>query len=138
VAQLLERVGLPPGAGRQYPHAFSGGQRQRIAIARALATQPRFLVCDEPTSALDVSIQASILNLLKDLRSHLGLTLVFISHDLPVVRQVCDRVAVLKSGKLVELQATDALFEHPRAPYTRSLLEHMPSLALMAPVADNP
>ncbi|MEM6375866.1 MAG: ABC transporter ATP-binding protein [Pseudomonadota bacterium] len=128
VDDLLERVGLGASAGRRYPHEFSGGQRQRISIARALATQPEFLICDEPTSALDVSIQAQILNILKDIQEHLGLTILFISHDLPVVRQMCDRVAVLKGGKLVELQETERLFTDPREEYTRQLLDLMPKL----------
>ena len=128
VDELLERVGLGSSAGKKYPHEFSGGQRQRISIARALATQPRFLICDEPTSALDVSIQAQILNILKDLQEHLNLTMLFISHDLPVVRQMCDRVAVLRNGRLVELQETGALFDKPQAPYTQELLSLMPKL----------
>ncbi|MEM1101635.1 MAG: ABC transporter ATP-binding protein [Pseudomonadota bacterium] len=128
VRELLDRVGLASDAHRKYPHEFSGGQRQRISIARALATQPRFLICDEPTSALDVSIQAQILNILKDLQEHLGLTMLFISHDLPVVRQMCDRVGVMRQGKLVELQETSALFESPKSDYTRELLELMPRL----------
>ncbi|MEL6171013.1 MAG: ABC transporter ATP-binding protein, partial [Pseudomonadota bacterium] len=122
------RVGLGSEAGLKYPHEFSGGQRQRISIARALATQPEFLICDEPTSALDVSIQAQILNILKDIQEHLGLTMLFISHDLPVVRQMCDRVAVVKDGNLVELQETEALFKAPQQAYTRELLELMPKL----------
>ncbi len=128
VDELLERVGLGAEAGRKYPHEFSGGQRQRISIARALATQPRFLICDEPTSALDVSIQAQILNILKDIQEHLGLTMLFISHDLPVVRQMCDRVAVLKGGKMVELQKTDDLFANPQTAYAKELLDLMPRL----------
>ncbi|NRB05487.1 MAG: ABC transporter ATP-binding protein, partial [Rhodobacteraceae bacterium] len=129
VSELLERVGLGTEAGLRYPNEFSGGQRQRISIARALATQPEFLICDEPTSALDVSIQAQILNILKDLQEHLGLTMLFISHDLPVVRQMCDRVAVVKDGKLMELQDTDSLFANPKTSYTAELLELMPRLS---------
>ena len=128
VDELLDQVGLGSGAGQKYPHEFSGGQRQRISIARALATQPRFLICDEPTSALDVSIQAQILNILKDLQEHLGLTMLFISHDLPVVRQMCDRVAVMKEGKIVELQDTDDLFAKPQTSYAQELLDLMPKL----------
>ncbi|MBS8225153.1 ABC transporter ATP-binding protein [Vannielia litorea] len=128
VRELLDRVGLAADAHRKYPHEFSGGQRQRISIARALATQPRFLICDEPTSALDVSIQAQILNILKDLQEYLGLTMLFISHDLPVVRQMCDRVGVMRQGQLVEVQDTAALFEQPQSDYTRELLELMPRL----------
>jgi peptide/nickel transport system ATP-binding protein len=128
VGELLDRVGLGAEAGLKYPHEFSGGQRQRISIARALATQPRFLICDEPTSALDVSIQAQILNILKDLQEHLGLTMLFISHDLPVVRQMCDRVGVMKNGELVEVAETEALFADPQHPYTQSLLSLMPRL----------
>lgn len=132
VRELLDRVGLSREAYRKYPHEFSGGQRQRISIARALATQPRFLICDEPTSALDVSIQAQILNILKDLQEHLGLTMLFISHDLPVVRQMCDRVAVMKQGRLVEVQDTDTLFNAPAHPYTAELLDLMPRLAQLS------
>jgi peptide/nickel transport system ATP-binding protein len=128
VADLLERVRLGAAMGRRYPHEFSGGQRQRISIARALATKPRFLVCDEPTSSLDVSIQAQILNLLKDLQEQLELTILFISHDLPVIRQMCHRVAVLKDGRICEVAATDDLFDRPQHPYTRELLARMPRL----------
>ncbi|MCF6327702.1 MAG: ABC transporter ATP-binding protein [Devosiaceae bacterium] len=128
VDDLLDHVGLGAAAGKKFPHEFSGGQRQRISIARALATRPRFLICDEPTSALDVSIQAQVLNLLKDLQEELQLTMLFISHDLPVIRQVCDRVAVMRDGKLVEEANTEDLFNKPQNEYTRHLLELMPRL----------
>ena len=128
VRELLDKVGLASDAHDKYPHEFSGGQRQRISIARALATQPRFLICDEPTSALDVSIQAQILNILKDLQEHLGLTMLFISHDLPVVRQMCDRVGVMQRGKMVEVQETETLFKTPQDAYTSELLDLMPQL----------
>ncbi len=126
VGDLLDHVELGAAAGNRYPHEFSGGQRQRISIARALATRPRFLICDEPTSALDVSIQAQILNLLKDLQAQLGLTTLFISHDLSVIRQICDRVGVMQAGRMVELAETDRLFAAPDHPYTRRLLTIMP------------
>ena len=131
VRELLDKVGLTTDAYEKYPHEFSGGQRQRISIARALATQPRFLICDEPTSALDVSVQAQILNILKDLQEHLGLTMMFISHDLPVVRQMCDRVGVMKQGKMVEVKDTETLFAAPEEPYTQELLGLMPKLELL-------
>lgn len=126
VADLLDHVGLGRAAGVKYPHEFSGGQRQRISIARALATRPRFLICDEPTSALDVSVQAQILNLLKDLQEELGLTMLFISHDLPVILQMCDRIGVMKMGTLVEVGDTDRIFSDPHHEYTQHLINMMP------------
>jgi peptide/nickel transport system ATP-binding protein len=128
VGELLTQVGLSPLDGRKYPHEFSGGQRQRISIARALSSNPEFLVCDEPTSALDVSVQAQILNLMKELQSRLGLTYLFISHNLAVVRQVSDRIGVMYLGKLVELAPAETLFVAPRHPYTRALMEAIPDL----------
>jgi peptide/nickel transport system ATP-binding protein len=128
IFDLLESVELTQKSAERYPHEFSGGQRQRISIARALATQPRLLVCDEPTSALDVSIQAQILNLLKDLQEQLNLTILFISHDLPVVRQMCDRIGVLKDGKLCEVSRTEELFLKPKHNYTKELLHLMPKI----------
>jgi ABC-type oligopeptide transport system ATPase subunit len=126
--ELLEAVGLPAGSARRYPHEFSGGQRQRIAIARALAPRPRVLLADEPVSALDVSVRAQILNLLQDLRTGYELTVVLVSHDLSVVRQVCDRVLVMYHGQVVEAAQTRALFAGPRHPYTRALLDSVPTL----------
>ena len=128
IFDLLESVELSQKSAERYPHEFSGGQRQRISIARALATQPRLLVCDEPTSALDVSIQAQILNLLKDLQQQLNLTILFISHDLPVVRQMCDRIGVLRDGKLCEIASTEDLFVKPQHEYTKELLRLMPKI----------
>ena len=128
VGELLQSVGLSPLDGVKYPHQFSGGQRQRISIARALATQPDFLVCDEPTSALDVSVQAQVLNIMKDLQRNLGLTYLFISHNLAVVRHVSDHVGVMYLGRLVELADKKTLFERPRHPYTRMLLEAIPKM----------
>jgi peptide/nickel transport system ATP-binding protein len=130
VAQLLLQVGLSPEDGAKYPHEFSGGQRQRISIARALSGEPDLLVCDEPTSALDVSVQAQILNLMTDLQRRLGLTYVFISHNLAVVSQVAERVGVMYLGRLVELAAAGELFARPRHPYTRMLLDAVPDLGL--------
>jgi len=134
VKELLAAVGLPADAAQRYPHAFSGGQRQRISIARALASRPSFLICDEPTSALDVSIQAQILNLMKDLQEKLGLTILFISHDLPVVRQMCDRVAVLQGGELREVASTEQLFTKPQHPYVQRLLSLIPAMPAAAAI----
>lgn len=130
VAALLERVGLKAQDGRKYPHQFSGGQRQRICIARAIAVKPRFILCDEPTSALDVSIQADMLGLLMELKRSLGLTMVFVSHDLAVIRQVSDRIAVMKQGKIIELKQAEELFRFPEHNYTRHLLETAPRLSV--------
>jgi peptide/nickel transport system ATP-binding protein len=128
VAELLTQVGLSPLDGQKFPHEFSGGQRQRISIARALSSNPEFLVCDEPTSALDVSVQAQILNLMKELQQRFGLTYLFISHNLAVVRQVSDRIGVMYLGRLAELAPAETLFRTPRHPYTRALMEAIPDL----------
>jgi peptide/nickel transport system ATP-binding protein len=128
VGALLRSVGLAEADGAKFPHQFSGGQRQRISIARALATEPEFLVCDEPTSALDVSVQAQVLNIMKDLQRRQGLTYLFISHNLAVVRHVADEVGVMYLGRLVELAPKAVLFAHPRHPYTRMLLDAIPDI----------
>ncbi|WOC15644.1 ABC transporter ATP-binding protein [Pseudochrobactrum sp. MP213Fo] len=129
VEELLKIVGLAPSDGKKFPHEFSGGQRQRISIARALAGEPEFLVCDEPTSALDVSVQAQILNLMRQLQDELGLTYLFISHDMSVVRHMSDRIAVMYLGRIVEEADTETLFADPKHPYTRLLLETIPNIA---------
>ncbi|MGF1484694.1 MAG: ABC transporter ATP-binding protein [Opitutales bacterium] len=126
-AELLDRVGLPRDALERYPHEFSGGQRQRIGIARALAVEPEFIICDEPVSALDVSVQAAIINLLQDLQEELGLTYLFIAHDLAVVEHISDYVLVMTEGKIVEQAEADAIYQNPQHPYTRKLLNAVPT-----------
>jgi len=129
VAQLLRLVGLQPEMMRRYPHEFSGGQRQRIGIARALAVEPKFIVCDEPVSALDVSVQAQIVNLLQDLQEQFGIAYLFIAHDLAVVEHISDHVLVMHRGKIVESAPAEAIYKDPRNEYTKSLLAAVPSLA---------
>ncbi|WP_269933033.1 ABC transporter ATP-binding protein [Aminobacter sp. HY435] len=128
VVELLKTVGLSASDGEKFPHEFSGGQRQRISIARALASEPRFLVCDEPTSALDVSVQAQVLNLMRRLQDEFGLTYLFISHDMSVVRHMSDRIAVMYLGRIVEDGETEELFARPRHPYTQLLLQTIPNI----------
>lgn len=126
--EIFEKVGLSEFHINNYPHEFSGGQRQRISIARSLASRPRLLICDEPTSALDVSIQAQILNLLKDIQDELYLTMLFISHDLPVIRQMCNRIVVLKDGNVCEINDSEKLFNQPQHSYTKHLIDLMPKI----------
>lgn len=128
VADLLEKVGLPTDYMQRYPHQFSGGQRQRIGIARALAVEPEFIVCDEPVSALDVSVQAQIVNLLQDLQAELGLTYLFIAHDLAVVEHISDEVLVMTEGQIVEQASAEAIYANPQHPYTIKLLEAVPTI----------
>ncbi|MGH7101241.1 MAG: ABC transporter ATP-binding protein [Acetobacteraceae bacterium] len=131
VGELLTQVGLEPGDGEKFPHEFSGGQRQRISIARALSSESEFLVCDEPTSALDVSVQAQILNLMRELQERLGLTYLFISHNLAVVRHMSDRLGVMYLGRIVEIGPAEEVFSKPLHPYTRMLLDAIPDLAMI-------
>ena len=128
VAELLRQVGLQPEMMRRYPHEFSGGQRQRIGIARALAVKPKFIVCDEPVSALDVSVQSQIVNLLQDLQEELGLSYLFIAHDLAVVEHISDHVLVMYHGKIVESAPAEAIYENPQHEYTKKLLASVPTL----------
>jgi len=127
VAQLLERVGLDPSMSSRYPHEFSGGQRQRVCIARALALEPQFIICDESVSALDVSVQAQVLNLLKELQADLGLTYIFISHDLSVVKFMSDRIIVMNQGKIEEIGTSEEIYRSPQKEYTRKLIDSIPT-----------
>jgi len=128
VARLLDTCGLPENAARRFPHEFSGGQKQRIAIARAIGLQPKLLICDEPTSALDVSVQAQILNLLRDLQENLGMAMLFISHDIAVVEHMCDRIVVMRRGRIVEEGLRRSVIDTPQQPYTQQLLAAVPRL----------
>lgn len=138
VHELLEQVGLSMSDAHRFPHEFSGGQRQRISIARALASRPEFIVCDEPTSALDVSVQAQVLNLLKQLQNDLGLTYLFITHDLAVVRVMAHRIGVLKSGRLIEEESTESLIESPQSEYTKMLIRSAPRIGRATTVTSFP
>ncbi|MDC1071993.1 ATP-binding cassette domain-containing protein [Gammaproteobacteria bacterium] len=138
VHELLEQVGLSISDAHRFPHEFSGGQRQRISIARALASRPEFIVCDEPTSALDVSVQAQVLNLLKQLQNDLGLTYLFITHDLAVVRVMAHRIGVLKSGRLIEEESTESLIEFPQSEYTKMLIRSAPRIGRATTVTSFP
>ncbi|MCH1477000.1 MAG: ATP-binding cassette domain-containing protein [Arenicellales bacterium] len=138
VHELLEQVGLSISDAHRFPHEFSGGQRQRISIARALASRPEFIVCDEPTSALDVSVQAQVLNLLKQLQNDLGLTYLFITHDLAVVRVMAHRIGVLKSGRLIEEESTESLIESPQSEYTKMLIRSAPRIGRATTVTSFP
>jgi peptide/nickel transport system ATP-binding protein len=127
VAELLERVGLNPDMRNRYPHEFSGGQRQRVCIARALALEPQFIICDESVSALDVSVQAQVLNLLKELQAEMGLTYIFISHDLSVVKFMSDRIIVMNQGKIEEIGTSEEIYRNPKTDYTRKLIDSIPT-----------